>query len=346
MRRQRRETEVFSISFLDVITCGFGAIILLIMISRPGAPVILEEAPESHDGVVAALQQELFAIRGESRVLNRDLNAKREQLSVFKERVARLSSDLAALERRQAGVARDASAEQALKADLELALQSLTEEMRRLQAQRQQIRTDIVGGIPVDSEYIIFLIDTSGSMFHYAWPRVLEELVGVLDVYPKVKGIQVLNDMGDHMFDNYRGQWIPDTPARRKIIIDRLRTWNPFSNSSPVEGLIRAVRTYANPAHKISIYIFGDDFTGDSIRKVIDEVDRLNPRGPDGQPLIRIHAVGFPVLHFAHPSQQATAVRFAALMRELANRNMGSFVGLNDFRGTRSNLHYNIRTPF
>ena len=26
-----------------------------------------------------------------------------------------------------------------------------------------------VGGIPVDSEYIIFIIDTSGSMKNYAW---------------------------------------------------------------------------------------------------------------------------------------------------------------------------------
>ena len=31
MKIKRRETEVFSLSFLDVICCGFGAIILLLV---------------------------------------------------------------------------------------------------------------------------------------------------------------------------------------------------------------------------------------------------------------------------------------------------------------------------
>ena len=46
------------------------------------------------------------------------------------------------------------------------AQQELTEEMRRLQERNyQRPRTDApVGGIPVDSEYVIFVIDTSGSM--------------------------------------------------------------------------------------------------------------------------------------------------------------------------------------
>ena len=39
-----------------------------------------------------------------------------------------------------------------------------------------------------------------------------------LDIYPKVKGLQVLNDMGQHMFKNYAGKWIPDTPGRRRVI--------------------------------------------------------------------------------------------------------------------------------
>ena len=43
--------------------------------------------------------------------------------------------------------------------------------MQRLQASRAPPRPadNLVGGIPVDSEYIIFVIDTSGSMQTYAW---------------------------------------------------------------------------------------------------------------------------------------------------------------------------------
>ena len=119
-----------------------------------------------------------------------------------------------------------------------------------------------VGGIPVDSEYVIFVIDTSGSMYNYAWDLLLDKIIETLEIYPEVKGIQVMNDMGEYMFSRYAGKWIPDTPGRRKAIIDRLRTWNAFSNSSPVEGITQAVRRFYGPDKKISIYVFGDEFTG------------------------------------------------------------------------------------
>ena len=92
-------------------------------------------------------------------------------------------------------------------------------------------------------------------MFTYAWPTVIQKMTQVLDIYPKVKGIQVMNDMGQYMFSRYAGKWIPDTPGRRKVIIEHLRTWNVFSNSSPVEGITRAICTFSAPDKKISIYV-------------------------------------------------------------------------------------------
>ncbi|MDH3644566.1 MAG: VWA domain-containing protein, partial [Gammaproteobacteria bacterium] len=144
----------------------------------------------------------------------------------------------------------------------------------------------------------------------------------------RVKGIQVMNDMGDYMFSRYAGEWIPDSPSRRKAILDRLQTWNPFSNSSPVEGIQAAIATYYDPNKRISIYVFGDDFTGQSIESVVDEVDRVNVADETGQRRVRIHAVAFPV-YLARPSGRV--YRFAALMRELAYRNDGTFVGLSEF---------------
>jgi hypothetical protein len=128
----------------------------------------------------------------------------------------------------------------------------------------------------VDSEYIIFVIDTSGSMFSYAWERMLPEIEATLNIYPNVKGIQIMNDMGNYMFSRYRGQWIPDTAGRRRVIMQNLRNWNVFSNSSPVEGITAAIRTFYDPDKKISIYVFGDEFTGQSIAEVVDTVDRIN----------------------------------------------------------------------
>ena len=332
MRAKRRDNEAFSIAFLDVITCGFGAIILLLMIAKTGQPVILEQSTQDLGGVIRNLQEQLFQVRGEAKVLNRDLNAKKEQLSEWDVRVARLNRELAALKDRVTGLEQESAVNTIVKGKLELALQTLTDEMQRLLSQRKEKQTEFIGGIPVDSEYIIFIIDTSGSMFQYAWNKMIDQLITTLDVYPQVKGIQIMNDMGDYMFTQYRGKWIPDTPGRRRIIIDRLRTWNPFSNSSPVEGITAAIRTFHDPNKKISLYVFGDEFTGRSIQEVIDTVGRLNARNAQGKPMVRIHAIGFPV-QFANPRQlQFTGIRLATLMRELTYRNGGTFVGLNDFR--------------
>lgn len=329
---KRRGPEEFSLSFLDVICCGFGAIILLLMITKTVEPQIIEAAAEDMQGQLANLQEQLFEVRGETTVLNRDLNAKHEQLSMLDDRIAILKGRLAQVRAQQENMDRMANANDTVTRELAIAKQSLNEEMKRLLGLQYKSKNNLIGGIPVDSEYIIFVIDTSGSMFSYSWPRVLQELEATLSIYPEVKGIQVMNDMGNYMFSRYRGKWIPDTPGRRRVIIDRLRTWNVFSNSSPVEGITQAIRTFYSPDKKISIYVFGDEFTGRSIQEVVSTVDRINRPDADGNPRVRIHAVGFPVQFQRAAHLQTTGIRFATLMRELTYRNGGTFVALNDYR--------------
>ncbi len=302
MRRGRRRgaPEGFSLSFLDAICCGFGAIVLLLVLTKIGEPRALEQARINLDGLVERLEQELFEIRGETEVLNRSLTSRQEQLSKERELIARLKGDLSRIQGEFTASKQESEVQDIIEGRLLAAQQKLTEEMQRLRQQSQeqprQVEQQLVGGIPVDSEYIIFVIDTSGSMFTYAWPVVMRKMTQVLDIYPKVKGIQVMNDMGQYMFSSYAGKWIPDTPGRRKAILDRLRTWSAFSNSSPVEGITRAIRTFAAPDKKISIYVFGDEFTGRSIDDVVQSVDRINRRDSRGNRLVRIHAVGFPVM--------------------------------------------------
>lgn len=331
-KRNKRSLDDFNISFLDVVSCGFGAIVLLLIIAKTTEPIVLEETEVDMDGQVKELEQQLAEIRGETSVLNRDLNAKHEQLDLERKRIAKLRGELDTLQALYARKTEGQSEDGKRKGELAVALQTMTEEMRRLLGQNYQRKNNVIGGIPVDSEYILFVIDTSGSMFNYGWDRMIKEMVNILDLYPEVKGIQVMNDMGDYMFSNYRSKWIPDTPGRREAILKRLRSWNPFSNSSPVEGIQKAVRSFYDPNKKISIYVLGDEFTGRSIRQVMVAVDRVNARHGEEKRNVRIHAIGFPV-QFSRPLHlQTTGLRFAALMRELTYRNGGTFVGLNDFR--------------
>jgi len=326
MRRQRRDTEVFSMSFLDCICCGFGAIILLLVLSEFGAPIQLEQAKVDLAGQIAKLQQELYELRGTSVVLERELRGRIEQLSEEQKRVARLRGDLSAIRGKEQASIYEEESTKKISESLAAARLALIEEARDLQKSgRRRVYDEPIAGVPIDAEWVIFIVDTSGSMQSQNWRRAERKMEEVLNIYPKLKGIQVMDDEGGYMFSEYRGKWIPDSPARRKVILNLFRGWQAFSNSSPAEGIIAAIRTFWTRDHAISIYVFGDEFTGPSIQEVVDTVDRINRAGGTGERLVRIHALGFPI-----PNQypQHTSMRYATLMRILCARNGGVFVGL------------------
>jgi hypothetical protein len=330
VNKKDRNIDVFSLSFLDCICCGFGAMILLFVLSKFSAPQQIEASKVDFKARIERLAEELHEIRGETDILNRELTAKREQLSQEKRRLARLQGDISAIEGRFAASKGDAEVQNIIDGQLARALQELTEEQKRLQRLQPRRRADgQVGGIPVDSEYIIFVIDTSNSMQRGAWPLVQKKLQEALEVYPEVKGMQVMNDDGIYMFSQYEGKWIPDTAGRRRVILATLGSWQPFSNSSPVEGIIEAIRGYHAADKRISLYVFGDEFSGAAIQPVLDEVDRMNRSTGGAERRVRIHAVGFPTVIERTQQPGNTGQRFATLMRALCYRNGGTFVGLN-----------------
>ncbi len=334
MQRRRRAVEVFSMSFLDVVSCGFGAVILLLIISLALEPVTVERITRDLQGLISSAEsarEELILQNGQ---LRRELKAKAGSLARIQQKFAASQSDWTAAQQKTREAETRAESRKRVEQQLKQVRQLLNEEMRRLLSQpdyRPPGRDAVIGGIPVDSEYIIFVIDTSGSMRKLAWPLVVRKVGEVLKTYPRVKGIQVMNDMGRYMFSTYAGQWIPDTPARRNAVVKRLRTWSSFSNSSPVEGVVKAIRQFYRRDRRISLYVFGDDFTGNSINAVVKEVARINNLAGGGDARIRIHAFGFPVLFLADRGK-INRTRFAHLMRLLAEQNAGSFVGLNGLR--------------
>jgi hypothetical protein len=326
-RRRSREFDVFSMSFLDTICCAFGAIILLFVLSKYGEPKAIEQTRVDLAGRVAKMQEELAEIRGRTEILNRELKARKIEVSENQLRLARLRGDLSSVRGEMESSRKEAEVTNTIEGQLVAAQQTLTDEMKRLLgSQYKRLQDAAIGGVPIDSEYVIFLIDTSGSMYGFHWPLLLQKVNEVLDIYPKLKGFQVMNDQGVYMYPSFRGKWLPDSPSQRHNVIDRLRTWTPFSASSPAEGIIEAVRTYGNQNYKISIFVFGDEFDGNSIDEVVRTVDAINRPGADGQRQVRIHALGFPLDPSFPPFTQ---MRYSTLMRALCRRNGGAFVGLN-----------------
>ena len=135
-----------------------------------------------------------------------------------------------------------------------------------------------------------------------------------------------------------------NTPARRKFLKSDATELAHCVEAVRRHALVRADVSFAiwhdgklvqqwrrAPAEQRLRDVLGDDFTGNSIRDVINTVDRINTETATGERLVRIHGIGFPVQFAQPPRYQATGRRFAALMRELARKNGGTFVGLNDF---------------
>lgn len=312
VKQKKRDFEIFSLSFLDVISCGFGAIVLLVLLSKQ----LPEPAPIDTSETKAMLSQVLAAetrVDDLSRALadaNSDRQSKAILLEKLKSQATASGADLASAE----------SQLQRLKDNLEgLALVQSSLKRASIRPATATIRDEEVGGIPVDSDYVVFIVDTSGSM-QDIWSRVVREVENIINIHPKIKGFQILNDNGQHILSAYQGKWIPDTPGRRKSVIRLFKSWQIVSNSSPVEGLEVALKRYAKSDKKVSIYIFGDDYSGSSYDPVINALVNLNTNRINGKKIARVHAVGF--------ISNANNNRFSTLMREVTRRNGGTFIAL------------------
>jgi len=322
---RRRSVEVFSLSFLDCICCGFGAIILLLVLTDYQRPARLEESRVNLQGQVRDLQQQLEVIRGESDDLERQLQGRVDKLEQERHKLAHLSGDISSLEGKYSASKQEADVTNTVESDLVAAKQKLSAEMMRLLKNQVRPATEAIAGIPIDSEYIIFIVDTSSSMTANHWDVNLAIIDEILSLYPHVKGLQVMNDQGTYMFNGTKGHWLDDTPEQRAEIRSRAKHWHAFSQSNPVPGMEEAIRTYWAADKRVSLYVLGDEFTGESIQAALDSIGTLNKLDANGRRPIRIHAIGFPEGAGMSPF---TNIRFSALMRLVTEQNNGTFVGL------------------
>ena len=310
MNKKNREIEIFSLSFLDIISCAFGAIILILLVIKKGDTRLEKkldfDVVEKNIIEDLTYSQSIEKLRTENKLLNSIINTKSINIDALRNK----------LEQKKKKIESYAKVNQK-KEDSINSLELIKNSLRQANNKvgKNNVKDKEIGGIPVDSEYVVFIIDTSGSM-KAIWDKVTKELINILNIHPKVKGFQILNDNGLHLLGAYENKWIPDTPSRRNNILNILKNWNSASNSSPVEGLEVALKRYTSKKHNTSIYIFGDEFTGGSYTPVFSTIKKLSSRKN-----IRISGVGF-------ISQGTSNDRFATLMREITENNNGTFLGL------------------
>jgi len=287
MKKVDREYTDLGIAFLDVISCGFGAIIMLVILAK--------------DTPLNSLEQESTLM---------DLPDKQQNTST---KIAELESKINKLEFDRTGMENRLKKIRSENDEQRLALSVKNNKIEKVKNTRE-IQSNFSGGIPVDRDYVVFIIDTSGSMKRY-WEIVIRQIQAILKIHPQIKGIQVMSDNGEYLLKGYASSWIPDTDLVRKRILKKLENWSPYSNSSPSEGLKRALRFHKDKF--VSIYVLGDDFTGNSYDSVLKMVKELNSVESNGKIRAKIHGIGFP---------WGVDERFPTLMREVALQNDGVYL--------------------
>ncbi len=312
MKPTRQSFEIFSLSFLDIISSAFGAVVMLVLLAKNGDIIEVESVENISEQI-----QRVSQLESKNQQLNEMLKGMKVNFNQIKSQSKMVSSKNKILGREISNEKQKALQLESSISGLEIVKSS--QHKAALKSAISKKREQEVGGIPVDSEYIIFIVDTSGSMLRI-WPRLLSEMEKILDIHPKVKGFQVMNDMGSYLISSTSGKWIKDSSRIRKAVLDAMRNWMSLSNSSPVEGLEVALKTYAKTTPSLSIYILGDDYSGGSYDPVIKMLNRLNTDKKTGKRIARVHAIGFIT------GQNIT--RFSTLMREVTRQNRGTFLAL------------------
>ena len=302
---KREQLEPFGLSFLDVISCGFGAVVMLILVFKPQTEAVeIQEQPSSAS---FELVTKIMALKE----LKDELTSTLSSQSSMEAAEGMVSKSLeASLEKAQQGMESSKSEIENLKAELA----EMTAKIKKVNAAKQAALSQgnskkldsEVAGIPVDKNYVIFVVDTSGSM-RGIWGEVSQTMNKILEIHPKVKGFQILDADGDYFSEK---KWIRDTPSARRQVMNTLsHGWRGSSASDPREGIKRALVDYRNYQNDLSIYVLGDDADSGDFDSVLADVAKLN-KGK-----ARINGLAF-----------TSSSEFGTLMREMSQANDGTFI--------------------
>ena len=331
---RRRPTQVFSLAFLDCICCGFGAVILIFVLSIDSKQKEKLQILEDLRKIMAAQLAQIAQLKANRDDLDRS-NARVAQLVTD----ARLKNDTinALLDEFDRKLSNEKKGQEAMLVDIDELKKEIAARQKKPELPLLPDVKPTPVGLTIGQNYIAFVIDTSGSMRDPntggLWSIAIRKIEEVLDAYPQVDGIQVLNADGGFILGTRGGTgWLPDNRDTRDQIKRVLRRYDQDTISNPVPGIYQVFRRLYNredPKMKLGIYVFGDEFT-ETADAVLRRLDELNPEDETGQRKVVINAVGFPTTIRYSFSMGNTGLKFANLMREVCHRHGGAFIALQD----------------
>lgn len=264
MRDKRRGFSPFSLSFLDIMSCGFGAVVLLFLIIKHHADV--KDALPEYD-----LTKELDLLTadiGEAREIISNVSTESEslnaELSTAQKAASQIREELAAARRRATSSQAPTSNDEI--DELKRALRSLEQQKKSVQSElnvkSKQIRTitgagnrEYLTGLKLGGERILILLDASASMLDdtivniirrrnmddaakrrsWKWQQALATVEWISARLPQGSQYQIFtfNTAVSPVFENTKWRWL-DTGnyAELNRNIDQLKREVPGGGSS------------------------------------------------------------------------------------------------------------------
>lgn len=180
MARKRRSGEIFSMSFLDCMSCGFGAVILFFMIINSHSNITSDDQTKAMQAETDRLEIEvlqgrknLALARTSIQKLETEKTTAEDQISIIEALIAELQAELAKYDNDTLAKIKHAE-------KLQSDIKSLEEEVKRLLALKKeqdaagrQIRAfrgegdrQYLTGLKLGGSRTLILVDRSASMLH------------------------------------------------------------------------------------------------------------------------------------------------------------------------------------
>lgn len=239
---KRRDSNIFSLSFLDIMSCGFGAVILIFIVIQHGS----EATPqESNAEILAEVRkiEEQITDESEKLVILRNTVAERDdEIATTEEAILAIIEEIKVLESLIDEVLADGSSKDKTIEELKSEIKELEEEAASLKASTEQ-ETGVdsrsflgsgdrqyLSGVNLGGENILILLDTSASMLDDTivniirrrnmseqqklespkWQRALATVEWVVANIPRSANVQLFgfNEKAWPAVEGSAGEWI------------------------------------------------------------------------------------------------------------------------------------------
>lgn len=242
---RRREFSIFTLSFLDIMSCGFGAVVLLFMISKHAVTQPVETPTYDYGAEVRVLEQQIAATGQDIASLRANLAARGGELAAAAQ-AAQAARDALLEEQRKreppkGGGALDIAALRAavlkLEADKRQLLSQPYEKSRYLRSIVGEGNREYLSGVQLGGKRILLLLDTSSSMLveepvdairirnmdveqqrrARKWQQALRIVDWVAAHFPRQSSFQIVGFDGEAHFalPGTEGQWLPVMDSAR-----------------------------------------------------------------------------------------------------------------------------------